>query len=258
MNAPDGIRPLRRENLSTLATEQIAILNSLYSGGAYKSGEYEWRWCRTGSLTVDHWVRLTCGDRRLWLGVAAATIDDDVDFLWRNFEGAARDLAWCASFSPLLEMLQRVFQGDWLASDTRTEPNEDDVLIDADFVVRRAGHCFAIGRCRFDVASIPHVESAVDVPDFFSQLPVTLPIVVDRTVLAAGELDKLEVGAVVRINRRAFLDIGAKLCLPVGDADITVTVTGTKLTVVDAESRSSRLSSGADAEIFPGANDDPQ
>lgn len=256
MNGPDETGLLRRENLLTLSTHQIAILNSLYSSGTYKSGEYEWRWCRTGGLTIDHWVRLTCGERRLWLGVAAATIDDNVDFLWRNFEGAARNLAWCASFSPLLDILQRVFQGDWMASDTDVEPDEHDELVDADFVVRHSGRCLAIGRCRFDERSVPRFEGAAEVPDLYSQLPVTLPVVVDRTVLAVGELDRLEVGAVVRINRRAFLDIGAKLCLPVGDADVTVTVTGTKLTVVDTEGRGSRLSTGANRDIFPGANDE--
>jgi len=238
MNAHE--QALRPSDLATIDIGKLAILNSVYSSDGARFGQHVWRWRETRSAAIDHWVRLECGQQQLWLGIIAATIDEDIDFCWRDFDGSAQRIAWCVSYPQILELTQQIFQADWVPVDIRADLDEAVDLIDAGFVVDHAGHRMAAGRCRFSAECPPASLGSPDsVPTtIFRQLPLAIPIVVDRTMLTVNELRKLEIGAVVRVNRRAFLDIGAELRLSVGGNDIVVVVTGTKLTVVAIETRS--------------------
>lgn len=222
--------------LDSLETHQLAMLNSLYSSAAVTIDEYTWRWQHAPRPAVDHWIRLQCGDRKLWLGIAAASIDEAIEFCWRDFDGDAQRIAWCASHESILQLAQRVFQSDWVPSEIGTDVHDAEGMIEAGFKIYCADRCVAIGRCCFDPAAAP-TQATEDTPSHVLRgVPVAIPIVVDRAVFTVSELRELEVGAVVRVQRRAFLDIGATLRLRFGGNDLLVRVTGTMLTVVRIES----------------------
>lgn len=221
-------------DLERLDARRLGALNTLYSGAAITGGDCTWRW-RDTRRPVDHWTLLNWGDRQLGLGIAAARVDDGIEYSWQDFEGDARRIAWCASYEPILELLQLVFQVDWVPTEVGTDRRASGETIDAGFTVYRAEQFIAVGRCRFDAAFLPTPATEPTPSPHLLKLPVAIPIVVDRAVLTVNELRELEIGAVVRVQRRAFLDIGATLRLRFGGNDILVKVTGTRLTVVRIE-----------------------
>lgn len=248
MNAPKKIAAdsLQMCDLEAIGKKKITALNSLYTSGGCKSGDYELHWQRSKRQTFDYWVRLECGEQQLWLGIAAATMRDDIDFVWHDFTDPARLIAWCASYSHIVELMQSIFECDWIPTEITSAIATTDKLSQAGFVVRRKEQCVAVGCVSFDAESIAPVtlSNASEPADELRRLPVSIPIVVDRAVLTVNELQSLEIGAVMCINRRAFLDIGATLRLTLGDEDLLVKVTGSKLTVINRETTSARTYAG--------------
>ncbi|MGI9232120.1 MAG: FliM/FliN family flagellar motor switch protein [Woeseiaceae bacterium] len=215
--------------------------NAVYSSVASHSDGYAWRWQSTPSRAIDYWIRLQSGEQQLWLGIAAAVVSEDIEFLWREFDGDAQLLAWCASHVPLLTMVEQVFQKDWSPVEFCERPQHSDTTIDAEFTIRRDGRCQVVGCCVFEQDQLP-LPVADGVPsDFLQRLPVAIPIVVDRASFAVQELRQLEIGAVVRVQRRAFLDIGATLRLGIGGTELLVKVTGTQLTVVSIKTKATNV-----------------
>jgi len=225
---------LAPDDFERLDARCLGALNALYSGAAITSNDCTWRW-RDTRRPVDYWTLLEWGDRQLGLGIAAARVDDGIEYSWQDFEGEARRIAWCASYEPILQLLQDVFQSDWIPTEVCTDFRDSGETIDAGFAVYRSEQCIAVGRCRFDAAFLPTPATEPTPLPHLQRLPVAIPIVVDRAMLTVNELRGLEIGAVVRVQRRAFLDIGATLRLRFGGNDILVKVTGTRLTVVCIE-----------------------
>lgn len=234
MNAHEPIA-VCRSDLPWSSWEELVVLNSLYSSAGFEHGQIIWRWERTRAEPVDHWVQFECGNELLWLGVIAATLNAAVDYSWRDHSGTAREIAWCASYPQILETAQQLFQRDWVPTDIRLDLGLDRKSVDAGFVIERAGENIASGLCRLNADRQPRIDAADDRAParVMRQLPFVIPVVVDRASLTVDELRKIEIGAVIRINRRAFLDIGAPLRLSAGNTDFLVNVTGTTLTVLD-------------------------
>ena len=234
-------RVLGVRELESIDPVGLTDLNRLYTNGDFEFGDLSWHWELQRRKPVDYWVELESGRERLWLGVINASGDGAVDFCWRDFDGELRRLAWCASHEPVLELLQRHFQRDWLPRSLSETCPSDAAGIDAGFAVRRAGRAIATGRCRFAIPLIAGMHPPSREPPCpvaVRGTPFVIPVVVDRMPFTVPELLSLEVGAVVRIRRRAFLDVGARLTLEAGDTEIIANVADSKLVVLSVAAKS--------------------
>lgn len=243
-SAAGRTKALRVNDLVSIDAMQLADLNRLYTSGDFPFRDSIWRWAlpprRPVDDLIDYWIELESGSERLYLGMIAATTDREIDFSWREYEGDVKRIAWCASHERLLEIAQQLFQRDWLpcgfpAADAAGSFSRHERFIDAGFAVECGGRPLAAGRCRFEPRLIPDVQYRCDGPlaPLVRRLPFAIPVVVDRATLSVPELLDLEIGAVVRLRRRAFLDIGARLTLEAGGADILVKVSGSTLVVLN-------------------------
>lgn len=253
---------LRPADLHAVDRARKAAQNAVYSSGDTFFDGYAWRWQSTPRRAIDYWVRLQSGERQLWLGIAAANVSEDIDFLWRDFDGDAELLAWCASHSPLLSMVEQVFRDQWVPVEFSEHTRCSDKAIDAGFTIHRDGRLEAVGCCVFEQDQLPVPVADGVPPGFVRRLPVAIPIVVDRASFMVQELRQLEIGAVVRVQRRAFLDIGATLQLVIGGTELLVKIAGTRLTVVsirdvatNVTSDKERAMTGSEREVEKSAGD---
>jgi len=236
MDGADSFRRARRlcgKDLKAVPARQVDYLNGLYAAGELALKNCALRWTWHTHEPVDHWVRLSSGQDRIWLGLGAARVDPAIDFDWRDCSGDLRLVAWSASFHRVLEALSEAFRRDWMPEAFVSHRELAGRCIQVGFTLTEQQTVTATGRLVIDQQLQPLATGRpIDSDARSQQLPVKVPLTVDRLWLTPNQLQGLVVGSVICIRRSAFLDIGARLVLRLGATTLIAGLAASKLTIV--------------------------
>jgi type III secretion system YscQ/HrcQ family protein len=232
-----------------------SLTNPLYQSRGVKVHDFTWYWQDVRPTRIREWVTLTAGDSRIQIAfdgevIGLATEPHD----WHQYAGDVRLLAWVAYHEPILELLNGVFQRQWLPESLDDcDPSAHAQDIQSGFsVYSSSGMCVANGVALFDRDCIAALTSPINAREprqhGGAHVPAVLTAIIDEFELPATELAALHRDSVVRLDNRT-LRTTPRVLIALGTLLGIAEIHGTRATLVGFAAASSCAN-----DPTPGAN----
>ena len=229
----DAPRRLLTQDLAAIPAKHVKLLNGMYVAAHHSLEHRALRWTWQPNDPIDHWVRLSSGRDRMWLGLSVARADPEIDFDWRACCGELRLVAWAAQFHRILDALNDSFGRDWIPEEFVADRALPKDGVEVGFAMTEQQLTTVTGRL-VSATAFPSLTNRMpfEPAAVLQQLPIRIPLTVERLWFTPGQLREIEVGSVICIRRAAFLDIGARLTLQTGATTLLASLAAAKLTIV--------------------------